>query len=273
MGYSIFDETMVDLAWPEIEAAIKQRAIVLFPLGVVEEHGPHMGLAVDIYAVCIVARLTKRYLESRSIRTLIAPPYYWGINGLTSSFAGSFTVQPETMKAALLQTMESLKNWGVQYIFALGWHGEGKHNQVILEAVKEAQSGLSLKSYYLITEAQVRNFQLSGQEDYILVEKTPPANYSSPYWDVHAGASETAVMLKYFPQHVNVDLAKTLQPTRFTTEDMPALRQGGDEARKLIPFGYIGDPAGFNIAEGQREVEEKALNYANLIERAIAARS
>ncbi len=269
MGYSIFDETMVDLAWPEIESAIRDRAIILFPLGVVEEHGPHMGLAVDIYAVCLVARLTKRHLESRGIRTLIAPPYYWGINVLTSSFAGSFTVRPETMKAALRDTLESLQKWGVDNIFALGWHGEGIHNRVILEAIREARAELSLKAYYLITEAQVHNFQLSGQEDYILVEKVPPAASPSPYWDIHAGASETAVMLKYFPQHVNLDLARTLQPTHFTTSDMPALRQGGDKARQLSPSGYIGDPAAFDMAEGQREVEEKALNYANLIERAI----
>ena len=49
MGYSLFDETMVDMAWPEIEKAAQEGAIVLLPTGVIEEHGPHMGLAMDIY--------------------------------------------------------------------------------------------------------------------------------------------------------------------------------------------------------------------------------
>ncbi len=269
MGYSIFDETVVDLAWPEIEAAIKQKAIVLLPLGVIEEHGPHMGLAVDIYAVYMVARLAKHQLEQRGIRTLIAPPYYWGINGLSSSFAGSFTVKPETMKAVLLDTMESLKNWGVNYIFALNWHGEGRHNLVILEAVKEAHTRLGLNAYYLITDTQATNYKLSGKEEYILIEKSSHPVSPSLYVDVHAGSSETAVMLNYFPEQVNVEKAKTLKPTQYTFEDMKALRKGGDEARKMIPSGYIGDPAGFDIEAGKREVEEKALSYANLIEKIV----
>lgn len=37
MGYSIFDETMVDMAWPEVEKASREGAIVLFPTGVIEE--------------------------------------------------------------------------------------------------------------------------------------------------------------------------------------------------------------------------------------------
>jgi creatinine amidohydrolase len=269
MSYSIFDETMVDMAWPEIEAAIKQKAIVLFPIGVIEEHGPHMGLAVDIYAVYMVAKLAKRQLETKGIRTLIAPPYYWGVNGLSSSFAGSFNVRPETMKAALLDTMASLKYWGVNYIFALNWHGEGKHNMVILDAIKEAHTVLSLKAYYIVTDTQASNFKLSGKEDYVLIEKVSPAKSSSRYWDIHAGSSETAVMLNYFPQQVNIEMAKTLLSTQTTLEDLKVLRRGGDEARKMIPSGYIGDPAGFDIEAGRQEVEEKALNYTNLIEKIV----
>ena len=58
MGYSLFDETMVDMAWPEIEKAAQEGAIVLLPTGVIEEHGPHMGLAVDIYLAYILCKLS-----------------------------------------------------------------------------------------------------------------------------------------------------------------------------------------------------------------------
>ena len=43
-GYSIFDETMVDMAWPAIEDAAKKGAIILFPTGVIEEHGTTLRL-------------------------------------------------------------------------------------------------------------------------------------------------------------------------------------------------------------------------------------
>src|SRR5512140_2553851 len=48
-GYSIFHETMVDMTYPEIEAAAKRHAILLWPMGVIEEHGPQLPLGTDIY--------------------------------------------------------------------------------------------------------------------------------------------------------------------------------------------------------------------------------
>ena len=48
-GYSIFHETMADMTYPEIEAAAKRHAILLWPMGVIEEHGPQLPLGTDIY--------------------------------------------------------------------------------------------------------------------------------------------------------------------------------------------------------------------------------
>ena len=39
-GYSIFHETMVDMTYQDVEDAAKQNTIVLWPMGVIEEHGP-----------------------------------------------------------------------------------------------------------------------------------------------------------------------------------------------------------------------------------------
>jgi len=91
MGNSLFDQTMVDMKWPEIEKAATEGAIVLLPTGVIEEHGPHMGLGVDALCSVLSCRLVKKNLEEEGIRALIAPPYYWGINTATGAFPGSFT--------------------------------------------------------------------------------------------------------------------------------------------------------------------------------------
>jgi len=58
MSYSIFDETMVDMPWPDVEKAIEQGAISLLPTGVIEEHGPHMSLGVDTYCSYLLCKLT-----------------------------------------------------------------------------------------------------------------------------------------------------------------------------------------------------------------------
>jgi len=47
--------------------------------------------------------------------------------------------------------------------------------------------------------------------------------------DAHAGATETAVALKYFPGEVNTEVARTLKPQA-----------------TWHPLGYVGDPANFD---------------------------
>lgn len=47
--YSIFEDTMADMAWTEIESSIQKGAIVLLPSGVIEQQGPHLATGTDIY--------------------------------------------------------------------------------------------------------------------------------------------------------------------------------------------------------------------------------
>lgn len=45
----IFSSTMADMKWTEIKQYADDNAIVLLPLGVMEEHGPQLCIATDIY--------------------------------------------------------------------------------------------------------------------------------------------------------------------------------------------------------------------------------
>jgi creatinine amidohydrolase len=47
-GYSIFHETMADMTFPELVQAAADRAVVLWGLGVIEQHGPHLPLGTDV---------------------------------------------------------------------------------------------------------------------------------------------------------------------------------------------------------------------------------
>ena len=43
------DGTMVDMSYPAIEQAAKDKTAILWPMGVIEEHGPALPLGTDIY--------------------------------------------------------------------------------------------------------------------------------------------------------------------------------------------------------------------------------
>ncbi|MFC1942616.1 creatininase family protein [Chloroflexota bacterium] len=268
MGYSLFDETMVDMSWPGIEKSARQGAIVLLPVGIIEEHGPHMGLAVDTCVACLLAKMARKELESRKIKTLIAPPYYWGISSGTSTFAGTFSVRKETMKALIYDILASLKGWGLNRVFTVNWHADYDHVMTLLETVKEARINTGIEACSILTDFDVRRFRLTGREDHIIVRKMPPPQQPPPqYVDIHAGSLETGIMMKYFPDQVDAELARTLKRTELSYRDLKVLGSGtSDEIRKQIPGGYFGDPASYDVEAAERFIEGNALDIANLIE-------
>jgi len=269
MGYSIFDETMVDMAWPEIEKSAEQGAIVLLPIGIMEEHGPHMSLAVDTYVPYLISKLARRELETRSINTLIAPPYYWGVSAGTSVFPGTFSVRKETMKAVIYDILGSLNSWGFKRVFTVNWHADYHHCSAILEAVREARLDTGIGAYCITPDYDVRRLRLTGEEDYVLVQKIAafPLIPSTKYVDLHAGSLETGLMLNYFPDQVDAELAKRLKATELTVDDLKTLGKGDSEVRETIPLGYFGDPASFDLETARQFIEGNARDLADLIEK------
>lgn len=266
-GYSIFHQTMVDMPWTEVEKAAKEGAIVLFPTGVIEEHGPHMGCGIDTYGTYLACKLARRELEARGIRTLIAPPFYWGINGTTHVFGGTFTVRPETMKAVLHDILDSLKNMGFNSIFNINMHGDGLHCVTILQSIIEARKSFGINAYSVLSEEEVARYRLKGDEPFLVVYKSPPSDEASQqYLDIHAGAGETGIIAAFFPDQVDTALAKTLKPTKLTGDKVVEWLK---DARRVTPLGYLGDPASFNAAEGKKYLEDTCKMIADSIERSL----
>jgi creatinine amidohydrolase len=224
-GYSIFHETMVDLPWEAVQKAAQAGAVILLPVGIIEEHGPHLGLGPDVYLAYQWSKLTRRTLEALGVQAVIAPPFYWGINSSTGMFPGSFTVRPETFKSLLHDILASLKAWGFRYAFVLNLHGDSMHNSVLRVAIKEIHEKLDLGVYLL----------LPGSDwEYGVSQQVPPVpDKALPFPDVHAGAYETSQMAYYFPEVVDEDLARRLPRTN-----------------GFQPLGYWGAPAEFDAPSG-----------------------
>ncbi len=226
-GYSIFRETLVDLTWPEVKKAAEANAIVLLPVGVIEEHGPHMGLGTDTYIAYSMCLMVKRKLEARQIPAVIAPPIYWGI--MDPKYHGSFAVRPSTMKALLMDVFADLKTWGFRKVYAINRHGDRTHRQIFNEAMTEARESLGLEFY---NHRERKDWE---QADKSRLPEAKMYRTEKPFQpDYHAGAFETAVMLAYYPEEVDVETAASLKPQ--STFD---------------PLGYVGDPANYGNANGR----------------------
>jgi creatinine amidohydrolase len=245
MGYSIFSGTMADMTFQQIEDAAKKNIPVLFPIAVIEEHGPHMCLGTDAYLAYRLTKDVKSGLLDFNIESIVAPPYYWGITAAMNGFAGSFTMRPETMVAALYDLLGCLKNWGFGKVFLLNIHGDFEHNLAMTNAARKAHEELGLSVFSVVNDLLVKRAKLSGREPYILVCPME-VEQSSEYFDIHAGAFETSLMVDQFPDLVDIDKARSLPTSCTKIEDLKIWLKGGEKAREVTPLGYLGDPSAIN---------------------------
>jgi len=264
---NIFEETMAHMPYTQIEKAAREGTIVLFPVGVIEEHGPHLPLAVDVYGAYLQSRIVKSELEKRRVKSLIAPPFYWGINIATGSFGGSFTCQEETMIAVLSDAMASLKRWGFDQVFFINHHMDGGHVKALGKAIQKARMEIGMGAFWIIDQFFVKRLGFKGDEPHLLVYKSHMASAKPPLnLNIHAEDHETSFMWHYLPGLVDFEVLKTLKPTNLAFDDLLVWAKGGVEAREITPQGYFGDPTTASPERGKEEMEAYGRTAARLIE-------
>ena len=259
---SMIKDTMVTENWKEIQKAGEKKLPVLFPLGVIEEHGPHLPLGADIYWSYSMCRMVKEQLKSKGKECVIAPPYYWGVNYCTGAFPGSFSLKPDTMKQVLFEIFENLKGFGFEEVYCFSYHGDSYHVKTITEAIQRANKELGIRARLVLESMDLRLYGWQGTEDFLVVsepdypmewfEEPEPAEQG--LWDIHAGAFETAVMNVFCPEQVNLGMARGLKSSSLSNEGLKKWLQGGEATKEVVPLGYAGNPAGYEAVS--KHVEE-----------------
>jgi creatinine amidohydrolase len=114
----------------EIAQAARERALLLLPIGMVEEHGPHLPVSTDnIIAEGVAVGLAQR-IRGR-IPVLVMPTISYGFNGKTlSRWAGSVRASPESLLHYVSDVLESLVQDGFRKIMIINAHGQ---NPAMLE--------------------------------------------------------------------------------------------------------------------------------------------
>ncbi|GAB6988770.1 creatininase family protein [Paenibacillus pini] len=269
MGYSIFEDTMADMQWTDIQTHIDNEAIVLLPTGVIEQQGPHISTGSDIYFSHIICKKIKKELEQNQIHSIIAPPFYWGVNHITGAFPGSFTSRRETVKHVLFDIFDCLHRWGFKHVFIVDIHGDPMNGMALYEAIHEGRNQLGLDVRSVISEWVAGDLSISRDDEHFLIfdvalEDSFPDGPSPIFLDIHAGKHTTANMYKYFPSLVDTDKAKTLIPTNLTYEDLKKWQEGGDVTREITPQGYFGEPAAYEQVDDEMDFVEGYAKFATL---------
>jgi creatinine amidohydrolase len=262
-GYSIFHETMADMTFPEVEQAARGGAVLLWGLGVIEEHGPHLPLGTDVYLPSATLRLVRRKLAARGVTALIVPAFYWGINNVTGSFAGSITVRPETMIELMVDVFQSARKDGFDHVFCISGQGDALHNRTMADGIRKGRAQTGVRAYFVVSSAWFERLGFAASDPEFLTYPLDPPR--GTFMDVHAGNGETSMIWGFYPDLVRPETIKALRSTDLGVDDLTEWRKGWANAKRKTPLGYLGDPASADPARGRLMVDGQASLIADVI--------
>jgi creatinine amidohydrolase len=178
---------LLDEATRDDARGLAPEAVVLFPIGATEQHGPHLPTGTDSFAVEHLARAAAQAVSDR-IPIVVAPTLPFGSSHHHLPFGGTMSLGTETFYRVVLDLAESLIVGGFRRIMILNSHGG---NNELIQCV-------------------ARDLALKHPAHLAAV------SYWAPAWDAlvdreahrhgrvpgHAGAFETSLMLALRPELV-----------------------------------------------------------------------
>ncbi|AKG38285.1 MAG: creatininase family protein [Infirmifilum sp.] len=91
---------------------------VIFPIGTIEPHGPHLPLGTDNYIPELIAEKL-----AVKINALILPTLNYGVTNSLHGYPGSIRVRPESLENIVYDVLESIAFHGIRIALILNGHG------------------------------------------------------------------------------------------------------------------------------------------------------
>ena len=258
-----------ELTWRQIEAFERQRTLFILPVGMIEQHGPHLPVGADSIAVMYEATEASTRV-SRSLpdwNIVMMPAVNYGQSGANHLgdmpiHPGTYAIRQSTLRSLLADLGSHIAQNGFRWIFVINGHGAPTHNIAINEACDFVSESYGVTMLHLTglfrADAAI---QKAGEQ--ITAQHFSASELSSFGLDVHAGVNETSGILAIRPDLVSPDYRTLPDQVGMSLE---ALRK---VATAPGWQGYLSSPARATAAHG-RAVEAWWIDgFTDLILRAV----
>ena len=228
--------------------------MAVLPVGAIEQHGPHLPVAVD---TCLGEAIVRRALELMAPGTpvLVLPTTAVGKSNEHIDYPGTLTLSAETLGRVWYEIGASVRRAGLRKLVLFNSHGG--QPQVMQIVARE----LRIDHQMLVVAASWYSWGLpEGLFD--------PAEVRH---GIHAGEVETAMMLAVRPDLVNLAAAADFVPVTVADEiEFPRMRALGAaglgwQAQDLHREGACGDASRASAAAGRAVIEHAAKCLVELL--------
>jgi len=215
-----------NLTWPEVARILARDSRLVFPVGALAQHGPHLPLGTSTFiAECLARDL------SDDLGILLAPtlPYGVTLHG-HGKFAGTATLRRKTLHKAVNELLASWEDHGVSEFIVITAYRYEPHLDALLMALTDTSVTTVIDLYAIdVTD---------------LLEGPPEAE--------HGGELETSLLLHLAPDRVREDriadfVPEQPDPRRYMRGRMPTPPEGSQ--------GAVGRPTVASADKGRRIYE------------------
>lgn len=258
-----------ELTWPQIAAFDRERTLFILPVGVLEEHGPHLPIAADTLGVMYEANRAAPRI-SRALRdwnVVVMPALNYGNGGANQLgdmlvHPGTYQIRQSTVRALVADIGGQVAQNGFKWIFVLNGHGAPAHSIALNEASDFVSETFHVTMLHL-TGLFRADPAIQARGAKMRAKFFTRAEFDSIGMDLHAGVSETSAMLVVRP-----DLVQS------TYRTLPSQSgQSFDALRKITTAagwqGYLSSPAKATAAYGRAVEDWWVEGFTDLILRAV----
>ncbi|MBI3708164.1 MAG: creatininase family protein [Proteobacteria bacterium] len=243
------------IEWAALKAAelrqlAAQDAIVIVPVGSIEQHGPHLPVQVDAL-LCneVAARAALQVVDKHPI--VITPPVWCGLAEHHMSLGGTITLDYPVFFGLLRCICRSLVRQGFKRVLLLNGHGGNiaALNVAVGELAQEFDAPITTITYWTIAQKEYAE---------ILERQTTVR---------HACEAETSMVLALAPELVDIVAAAA---AKGPTEPELADAVGGGPYRwrsfaARSKTGVIGDAELANAEKGEKLLDAAAGALAKIL--------
>jgi creatinine amidohydrolase len=248
----------MDMTWPEIQQAIAEQRVLIFVVGTIEQHGPHLPTGVDAYLPMAIAEKV-----AKQVHGVVAPCANYGYKSLLRAgggphFVGSIGMRGTTVIAMVTDIMSQIIQQGWRRIVVLDWHLENV--PFVYEGVDEAiRNAHSIDGLKVVKIDNPNGLGVSTQPD--LMDDLFGDDF--PGWAVeHAAIWETSAMLAAYPDLVRKDLIEDGTPPQpFDYDVLPAPKDGAPAS------GIFWKATRASQAKGERILEAVCQGIVSVIQK------
>lgn len=232
--------------------------VALLPVGATEQHGPHLPLNTDSV---LAEGMARRSAEAASARVLVLPTVAVAKSDEHLGFPGTLTLDGPTLLAVLEQIGASVARSGVRKLVCLNAHGG---NVPVLQLLCRS---LRLKHDLLAVTA---GWIGMGFPEGAVTPKEQAEG-------IHGGLVETAAMLHFRPDLVDMSKAAYFEPAsaevarRNEVLRMMGAVTTGWRSEDLHPTGAAGDARSATAELGARIVAHSAARFGKLLDEVAQA--